>query len=216
MTPGFRSITITALMLSMSLSASGQQYFLYAPQPVTSGKRVAPQEGILVEEIIIRKGDTLSGLSRKFNGKGRYYPQIVLFNSIKNPNLIYAGKTLRIPLSYPLNRKKHVSASGDTSQAPRESAGPLPAANPAAEMVIPEPSHQPDTNRAKAPAAPPAGTTAATGQELFEAAVTSYRRNDFRTALEQFDRYLADYADSPLAADASLYKAECYLKLSAQ
>jgi TolA-binding protein len=62
----------------------------------------------------------------------------------------------------------------------------------------------------------PAVDSAITGQKLFEAAVKSYRQDDCRTALEQFDRYLADNSGSPLAADANLYKAECYLKLSAQ
>jgi len=59
-----------------------------------------------------------------------------------------------------------------------------------------------------------AGTDA--GQKLFEAAVKAYRQDNCRTALELLDRYLADNSDSLLAADANLYKAECYMKLSAQ
>ncbi|MFZ2949775.1 MAG: hypothetical protein WA003_09860, partial [Desulfuromonadaceae bacterium] len=54
------------------------------------------------------------------------------------------------------------------------------------------------------------------GQELFEEAVTSYRQDNCRTALELLDRFLVGNPDSPLAADANLYKADCYLKLSAQ
>ena len=54
------------------------------------------------------------------------------------------------------------------------------------------------------------------GQKLFETAVKAYRNEDYRSAVDLFDRYLADNAASPLAADAHLYKAECYLKLSAQ
>ena len=57
---------------------------------------------------------------------------------------------------------------------------------------------------------------AASGHKLFEAAVKAYRQDDCRTALELLDRYLTDNSGSPLAADAQLYKAECYLKLSAQ
>ena len=53
-------------------------------------------------------------------------------------------------------------------------------------------------------------------QKLFETAVKAYRQDDCRTALELLDRYLADNSGSPLAADATLYKAECYLKLSVQ
>jgi TolA-binding protein len=56
----------------------------------------------------------------------------------------------------------------------------------------------------------------ASGQKLFERAVKAYRQDDYRTALELFDRYLTENQTSPMAADASLYKAECYLKLSSQ
>ena len=41
-------------------------------------------------------------------------------------------------------------------------------------------------------------------------------RDRLLPAAELFDRFLAEYPASALAADASLYKAECYLKLSSQ
>jgi hypothetical protein len=46
-----------------------------------------------------------------------YFPQILLFNSIKNPNLIYPGSTLRIPMAQNKDNyseqveSKHVDAS---------------------------------------------------------------------------------------------------------
>lgn len=46
---------------------------------------------------IIKPGDTLSAISRKFYGNASLYTKLAVFNNIKNPNLIYAGKTLRIP-----------------------------------------------------------------------------------------------------------------------
>jgi TolA-binding protein len=61
-----------------------------------------------------------------------------------------------------------------------------------------------------------AASDSASGQKLFERAVKAYRQDDYRTALELFDKYLAENQASPLAADASLYKAECYLKMSVQ
>ncbi len=42
---------------------------------------------------IVRKGDTLSGIARKFNVTVQY---LVNKNSIKNPNLIYIGQIIRI------------------------------------------------------------------------------------------------------------------------
>lgn len=62
----------------------------------------------------------------------------------------------------------------------------------------------------------PPATESVADQKLFESAVKAYRQDDYRTALELFDRYLANNSGSPLAADAGLYKAECYLKLSVQ
>ena len=55
---------------------------------------------------------------------------------------------------------------------------------------------------------------AATGQKLFELAVKAYRQDDCLTAVKLFGKFLADNSDSILAPDASLYNADCYLKLS--
>ena len=100
MTFCIRCTAVILFVTSVAAPAWSQQYLLYSPQPVESEQAKPAQEGVLVQEIQIKKGDTLYGLSRKFNGKGTYYPQILLFNTIKNPNLIYAGNTLRIPLSH--------------------------------------------------------------------------------------------------------------------
>ena len=59
-----------------------------------------------------------------------------------------------------------------------------------------------------------ATTDSSAGQRLFEQAIKAYRQDDCRTALDLFDRFLANYPTLPQAADASLYKAECYMKLS--
>ncbi len=200
MTPCTRCTAVIMLVLCMALPAWSQQYLLYTPQPVDSDQKPSPQDGILVQEIKIQKGDTLSGLSRKFSGKGRYYPQILLFNQIKNPNLIYTGNTLRIPLSQS-NKKGAVQVAQSPSLE-------YPA------VKVPT-AHRPAARKKTSSAAPAANSSTA-GQKQYESAVRSYREGDFRAALEQFDRFLADNSSSPLAADANLYKAECYLKLSTQ
>jgi len=225
MTPCSRHTIVIALITCMALPAWGEQYLLYSPHPVTPGQSISSPDGILVREIEIQKGDTLSGLSRRFSGRGMYFPQILLFNSIKNPDLIYAGKTLRVPVIQ------------------KESAAPLPVSAPAAELslsdlkTVVKGKNSVKQKRAKitakakktpshafpavvTPASLRAGESkspaVAAGQELFKAAVKAYRQEDCRTALELLDRYLADNPGSPLAADANLYKADCYLKLSAQ
>lgn len=250
---------LLALFTCIALPAWGQQYLLYTPQRLPSGQKPATQEGILVKEIEVQKGDTLYALSRKFGGRGMYYPQILLFNSIKNPNLIYPGNTLRIPVSPkeangsdlihtgPAGISPPSGASGDKKTPARAEAVPpgsqtavsSPVSVPVTSMsgiktggaqktrvprikkktaahVKKQPSHGSPAvvSATSSPLPAPAGTAA--GQKLFEAAVKAYRQGDCKTALELLDRYLADNSDSVLAADANLYKAECYLKLSAQ
>jgi TolA-binding protein len=52
------------------------------------------------------------------------------------------------------------------------------------------------------------------GPQLFERAVKAYRGGDCPTALNLFNRFLADYSSTLLAADAHLFIADCYLRLS--
>jgi nucleoid-associated protein YgaU len=53
-----------------------------------------------VEYYVIKSGDTLSGIAAKYYGKGSLYPRIFEANRevIKNPDLIYPGQKIRIPL----------------------------------------------------------------------------------------------------------------------
>jgi LysM repeat protein len=240
MTPLVRCTIVIALCICLAPQAWGQQYLLYTPQPVPDGQRTTAQDGILVREIEIQNGDTLYTLSRKFSGHGMYFPQILLFNSIKNPNLIYAGNTLRIPVTHndasgsgrtdakPAGGTSKPHASGDkktsakTGKRPpiRHSTAPSPVSGPSTELSLSDlkagGTGKSRVSRIKKRTTVPASSDSAAGQKLFEAAVKAFRQDDCRTALELLDRYLADNSGSPLAADANLYKAECFLKLSAQ
>ena len=53
-----------------------------------------------VEYYIIKKGDTLSAVAKQFYGKANDYPKIFEANRevIKDPNLIFPGQKIRIPL----------------------------------------------------------------------------------------------------------------------
>lgn len=251
MTPQSRLVPIIAFIASTALPVWGQQYF-YVPQLVTASQPSAPQEGILVQEVEIKKGDTLSDLSRKFNGRGMYFPQILLFNSIKNPNLIYTGSTLKIPVTKRKGATPGATAPSTETRTPQETKiSPAegkevltlqkPADAIASEAEFSSRDIKPSgvrNSRKKlarskalarktlsaplpasagvlsAPTTAPAALSA--GQHIFESAVTAYRKGDCSAAVEQFDRFLANNAHSPLAADATLYRADCYLKLSAQ
>jgi len=55
---------------------------------------------VKVEYYVIQSGDTLSGIAKKFLGNAMDYPKIFEANRevIKDPNLIYPGQKIRIPL----------------------------------------------------------------------------------------------------------------------
>ncbi len=60
----------------------------------------APKQEAKVEYYVIEKGDTLSGIAKRFLGNASAYPKIFEANRevIKDPNLIYPGQKIRIPL----------------------------------------------------------------------------------------------------------------------
>ena len=200
-------IFMATVLLVGATPGWSQQYYIYTPKPVAAEEKVQKKDGVLVQEVPVKKGDTLSRISRRFSGRASYFPQILLFNEIKNPDLIYTGTTLRIPVS-------RSSATGQAPQSPVQSkmkgvpsAGPVPGSTSA---DLKKGTAVKEKKRVQK------RTSAASEQRQFERAVKVYRQNDYPRAVELFDRFLADYPTSALAADASLYKAECYLKQSNQ
>lgn len=219
-------LLITIVLLADAKPGWSQQQYLYAPRPVAAEEKVQKKDGVLVQEVAVKKGDTLSGISRRFSGRGSYYPQILLFNDLKDPNLIYPGNVLKIPVSRKGVTDQAVNPqvqSQGTVVPPSVPVADFPAAeqkkNIAAEEKKRNPmlkSVAPSRKVVKGSIHPAAAVAAAAEQRLFERAIKAYRQDDYRTAVELFDRFLAEYPSSALAADASLYKAECYLKQSNQ
>jgi TolA-binding protein len=60
----------------------------------------------------------------------------------------------------------------------------------------------------------PAGVQAE--QVLFGRGVTAFQKGHYSTALAAFEKFLKIYPASRMAADAALYRADCYLKLAGQ
>jgi LysM repeat protein len=226
MTRSIFGIAVTIVLLAGATPGRSQQSYLYAPTAVAAGETVQKTDGVLVQEVSVKKGDTLYGISRTFSGHGMYYPQILLFNDIKDPNRIYPGNVLKIP----------VSRSGVTGQVanpqlqsrildtpPTGLAAEIPASDLKKGAAVEEKKRDlkhkavvPAITQAKSTKQPAAVVAATAEQKQFERALKTYRQEDYRTAVELFDRFLADYPSSVLAADASLYKAESYLKQSNQ
>ncbi|MEW8680623.1 MAG: peptidoglycan-binding protein LysM [Candidatus Thiodiazotropha endolucinida] len=67
---------------------------------VTADAVTAPQQQTKVEYYTIESGDTLSAIAKRFLGNASDYPKIFEANRevIKDPNLIYPGQKIRIPL----------------------------------------------------------------------------------------------------------------------
>ncbi len=181
--------------LTCSPPAMAGEYLLYQPNPAESEVPPFPGKGVLVKKIIIKRGDTLSALSRQFSGKGSYFPQILLFNKIRNPNLIYAGKELLVPLSEshslqkPLLPTKNLSDKSGAQNATRS--------KPGASKKISNRNH-----------------VASAERHLFDQSAAFFAQGKYREALEGFTSFLKLYPHSSLAPDASLYRGDCFLKMS--
>lgn len=188
-------LMITLLLFLFHSSVLAGDLLLYLPNPVDSAAPPLPAEGVLVKKITIKQGDTLAALSRQFSGKGVYYPQILLFNKIRNPNLIYAGQELLVPLSGRLFRKMQSDPVAGT----RTTSG-VPPVTPSRQERVPDKT----TGTAKSSAE----------RQLFEQSVALFAQGKYHEALDGFDRFLKFFPHSPLVPNASLYRGDCFLRLS--
>ena len=193
-----------AAFLLLALAANGQavteDYLLYVPKPAETDKAPAgPEEGVLVKRITVRPGDTLKKLAREYRGQSSYFPQLLLFNRISNPDLIHAGSRLQVPVP---DKQSPAALRRQVKIAPKRKHGALAAKRGMANAPL--------------PAAPMTKRGPGLSQRLYQAAARAYNKGDYRQALKGFDRFLAAYPHSPLAADASLYRADCFLNLSRQ
>jgi LysM repeat protein len=94
-------LTLPCLLTTLLAPAHsyGEDFLLYTPKPAEKDQLPAsPDEGILVRSVTVKHGDTLSKLSHKYIGRASWYPQVLLFNSIENPDLIYTGDKLLVPV----------------------------------------------------------------------------------------------------------------------
>jgi len=222
----------TAFLVASAVPVSAADYYLYTPHKTDEAKIPAGESGVLVKEITIKWGDTLYALSRQYSGKGTYYPQILLFNNIKDPDLIYAGKKLRVPVQHAEDGRPDQAGVApsvrpekrirqEKAQEPRaERPAPFEPAPPAEREgrrlptpVVPQAEQAPAPKPA-APDAPKAAPSDLEEQRLYRQGILLFKQGDFAGALAQFDEFLAKYPSSDLAADVTLYRAESLLKMA--
>ncbi len=159
--------------------AAAEEYHLYKPAMVQQQSIPLPGEGVLTKTITIQKGDTLKKLSRRYSGRSSFFPQILLFNGIKDPDLILAGAQLQVPLT----KQEAQAAKGGTEKKRRHA------------VRKGAPKHETHSSAERHYY----GKGAAS---LFRRGVRAFDAGQYRRAIEIFDRYLATYPDSPHAPDA--------------
>lgn len=222
-----RNVSLLLLLMSLSSPVLGQNYYMYAPRAAAPGEKNSHGDGVLVREVEVKKGDTLSHISRRFSGRGSYYPQILLFNDIRNPHRIRDKELIRVPVSSqePAAEQRVAKASTMPPVPERQGASKAATTQPVSELALSDlktvgakkvKKAARGNHGRKRGTARHASSQAASGQRQFKRAMASYRNKQWRDALDQFDRFLAENPSSRHAAEANLYKAECYLKLADQ
>lgn len=74
-----------------------RQLSVVATQNTGNSTRTAETAATTCKSYTIKSGDTLSAICRDEYGDANLYEALADYNSIKNPNLIYAGDTLQLP-----------------------------------------------------------------------------------------------------------------------
>jgi LysM repeat protein len=224
---------LLATLLTPVLSC-GEDFLLYTPKPSEGGQAPAsPDQGIMVRSLTVKRGDTLAKLSKKYLGRASWFPQVLLFNSIKNPDLIITGDKLLVPVpsgqaaaseQKGTPEKKHAKGKrhhgGHRAAARHRGVAKSEAAEPEAaqpEALRREPvqseAAKPETVKSKK-SQQRAGTSKE--QENYLQAKRAYLAGDYQKSLSLFTEYLRKYPNSAVSADASLYRADCLMHLSGQ
>lgn len=186
MTRGATIALVIILAAAASPAATAEEYHLYKPEKVQKQNIPVPGQGVLTKTITIQRGDTLKKLSRRYSGRGAFFPQILLFNRIKDPDLILAGAQLQVPLAKEEGAAAKESAAKEKRHAVRKG------------------KHASHSYYGRGEG------------RLFKRGVSAFHAGQYRRAIEIFDKYLKTYPNSPNAANAALYRAESYENLAGQ
>jgi TolA-binding protein len=201
-------ITVAINGFPSPAATAAEEYQLYTPASTTASSPPAdPAKGILTKTVTIQPGDTLSKISRAHSGRSSYFPQILLFNSIKNADKIRAGAQIRVPVT-------RVSVQ---EAKPGVRKGGVKGVSHRARKVVmkgDKPRHvrKGGGQASKAKADRQGKQTSTAEDELYARGVVLFKKGAYEKAAAVFEQFLSSYPGSRRAADAALYKADCYLK----
>ena len=199
---------VVVAMNGFSSPAASEEYLLYTPVPTAAPSLPAdPAKGILTKTVTIQPGDTLTKISRAHSGRGSYFPQILLFNSIKNPDKIRAGAQLRVPMTRVAVQK----ATPGVRKGGIKGIRPHHARKGGIKGVRPHHARKGGVlASSKAVRQDKPGRPAE--NELFARGVNLFKKGAYEKAAAVFEEFGRAYPDSRRAADAALYKADCFMK----
>lgn len=196
-----------------------------------------PQALVLVE-LRVAKGDTLWKFAKRYLARSQYYAQFLVYNDIKNPNRIYPGQILWVPLS-PLKDHPEIfsgqpaprwillrsdlpapaqpASGGQPGRSEKADPSSGEADRSAVEKALPDQPAVPLPNRESIlspQAAPPVRDLSVRQadpvQAEFEQDLNLFNRGECSTAAGRFESFLATYPDSPLRLRVEYYLAESY------
>jgi TolA-binding protein len=203
--------------------------------------QIQVKDGVSFREVTVVAGDTLSSIAVRYHKEGASYSEILRVNKITNPGRIKAGDVVKVVLNRKLQNRPKTAKQGATAALATTAPSPPAATNVAVKKTLPKQLRfinnstvrmtpvgiasaiptAPVPDQAVIPAAnhclngqQPVASASDSGQKMYEQAIKSYRQGDFKTAIRLFGELLAEHPDSSLAADVSLFIADCYLKLS--
>ena len=140
------------------------------------------------ETYVVESGDTLSGIAQRFYDDANLYPLIAEANGIDNPNLIFAGQELSLPMTAD---EQEAATAAATAQAEQDAANAAAAAA-AAEQQAQALRAQAEVDAAKAAADAAEAAKKADEDKAYDDMMTQAKINSAESVASLKAREMAD------------------------
>lgn len=197
------------MLLVLPFHGEAGEYLIHrVPLDGSASSSVHGDEWI-VQEITIEKGTTLWKFSRTYLGRGYFYPHLLAYNDIANPNRIYEGKTILVPVAKVRDYQKRNELQGKTwsvnfTDLALESASRAPVKKLAVRLPSKKEHVKLESSRDRA----------VSEQREFDRAKAEFEAGKYKEAARLFEGFASHHPRSSLKAEALFYAAEAQLKAS--